>query len=179
MRYSYINGDSLEVRLIDKLHDIDGMITEFQEILKIYFATSDAYMSDFVMTDKFKEFFGEQYVKTEEKALQVTNIDMLLQNLIVSSNGVICIDYEWIFDFPIPFEFVIYRCAEIFYRKYQMYIMYRYNMKEFLVKTGIKDENINIYQHMNRHFYDRITGEKRLNNYRKASGMIEMRINDI
>ena len=104
---------------------------------------------------------------------------MLLQNLIVRMDEVICIDYEWIFDFPIPFEFVIYRCAEIFYRKYQMYIMHRYSMKEFLIEIGIKEENIGVYQRMNRHFYDRITGEKKLSNYRKANGMIELKINDI
>lgn len=179
LQYPYVEGDSLEVRVLHKLHDIDGLIMEFQEILKTYFETSSAYMSDFVMTDRFREVFGDQEMKMQEKSLQVTNIDMLLQNLIVRPDKVVCIDYEWIFDFPIPFEFVIYRCAEIFYRKYQMYIMHRYSMREFLIKIGIKEENIGVYQRMNRHFYDRITGEKKLSNYRKANGMIEVKIKDI
>lgn len=179
LKYPYINGDSLEVRLLRKLHDVDGLIMEFKEILKTYFQISDVYISYFIITDEFIEVFGKQDIKTQEKALQVTNIDMLLQNLIVMPDKVVCIDYEWTFDFPIPFEFVVYRCAEIFYRKYQMYIMHRYSMKEFLIKIGIKEENIGVYQRMNRHFYDRITGEKKLSNYRKANGMIELKIHDI
>lgn len=179
LKYPCIKGDSLEVRLLHRLHDIDGLIMEFREILKTYFKTDDVYISYFNITDDYIDVFGDQYVKTKEKALQVTNIDMLLQNLIVTHNEVICIDYEWIFDFPIPFEFVIYRCAEIFYRKYQMYIMHKYGMREFLIKVGIKEENISVYQRMNRHFYDRITGEQKLINYRKANGMIELKINDI
>lgn len=179
LKYPYINGDSLEVRLLRKLHDVDGLIMEFKEILKTYFQISDVYILYFTITDEFIEFFGEQDIKTQEKALQVTNIDMLLQNLIVMPDKVVCIDYEWTFDFPIPFEFVVYRCAEIFYRRYQMYLMHRYSMKEFLIKIGIKEENIGVYQRMNRHFYDRITGEEKLSNYRKANGMIELKIHDI
>lgn len=179
LKYPYINGDSLEVRLLRKLHDVDGLIMEFKEILKTYFQISDVYILYFTITDEFIEFFGEQDIKTQEKALQVTNIDMLLQNLIVMPDKVVCIDYEWIFDFPIPFEFVVYRCAEIFYRRYQMYLMHRYSMKEFLIKIGIKEENIGVYQRMNRHFYDRITGEEKLSNYRKANGMVELKIHDI
>lgn len=176
--YPYIKGDSLEVRLIHKLHDIEGLVREFKEILRTYFTVSDIYISYFIITDDYINIFGEQYVKTKEKALRVTNIDMLLQNLIVRTDEVICIDYEWVFDFPIPFEFVLYRCVETFYRKFQMYIMHKYNWKEFLIELGIKEENISIYQHMNRHFYDYITGEKRITHYQKASGMISMKIWD-
>lgn len=176
LTYPYIKGDSLERKLIQKLHDTEKLIVELKKVIDKYFAVDDDYMIDFVLTDQYVDFFGEQYVKTKEKALKITNIDMLLQNLIISANGVVCIDYEWVFDFPIPYEFVIYRCAESFYKKFQMYIMHECSLEQFVVKMGIKQENISIYKHMNKKFYYLVSGEEKLDNYRKARGMIELKI---
>lgn len=176
LTYPYIKGDSLERKLVQKLHDTEKLIVELKKVINKYFAVDDDYMIDFVLTDQYVDFFGEQYVKTKEKALKITNIDMLLQNLIISANGVVCIDYEWVFDFPIPYEFVIYRCAESFYKKFQMYIMHECSLEQFVVKMGIKQENISIYKHMNKKFYYLVSGEEKLDNYRKARGMIELKI---
>lgn len=101
---------------------------------------------------------------------------MLLQNLILEENRVVCIDYEWVFDFPVPAEFVIYRCAEIFYKKYQMYIMHKYNLIQFLTALGIGERDIPVYESMNRCFYNVTDGDGRLDNYRKAGGMLEIKI---
>lgn len=176
LTYPYIKGDSLERKLTQKLHDTEELAAELKKVIDRYFTVDEDYLLEFVPTDQYMDFFGGQYVKTQEKALKVTNIDMLLQNLIVGADGVVCIDYEWVFDFPVPYEFVIYRCAEYFYKKYQMYIMHQYSLEQFVVECGIKQENIAVYKHMNQKFYDLAAGEERLDNYRKASGMIEIKI---
>lgn len=176
LTYPYIKGDSLERKLTQKLHNTEKLIAELKTVIDRYFTVNDDYLLEFVPTDRYVDFFGGRYVKTKEKALKITNIDMLLQNLVMGDNGVVCIDYEWVFDFPIPYEFVIYRCVEYFYKKYQMYIMHQYSVEQFVTEFGIKQENIAVYQHMNKRFYDLAAGEERLDNYRKASGMIEIKI---
>lgn len=176
LKYPYIEGDLLETKLTHKLHNIDELIKEFKRIIEMYFTVSNEYLSDFTISDRYIEFFGEQYVKTKEKALKITNIDMLLQNLIVGTNSVICIDYEWVFDFPVPYEFVLYRCIEFFYKKYQMYIMHKYSLKDFLIALGIKKDNIPIYGYMNNHFYYMIDKDGRIDKFKKSNGMIEIKI---
>lgn len=174
--YPYIKGDSLEMKLIQNLNDVDGMINEFRGMIDKYFCVDGRYLSDFEITEQYREVFGGHSVKTVEKSLRVANIDMLLQNLIIDTGRVICIDYEWVFDFPIPIEFVLYRCIENFYWKYKMYIMHKYSFNAFFAELGIKEENMEAYRNMNSHFYNWVCGKGNLNRYHKECGMIEIRI---
>lgn len=176
LKYPYLKGRSLESVLTGKLGNVDGLIEEFKGIIRKYFCVNEEYLESFVPTDGYREFFGDRYVSAGKKALKVTNVDMLLQNLILEENRVVCIDYEWVFDFPVPAEFVIYRCAEIFYKKYQMYIMHKYNLIQFLTALGIGERDIPVYESMNRCFYNVTDGDGRLDNYRKAGGMLEIKI---
>lgn len=176
LKYPYLEGHSLESELTGKFDNMDGLIGEFREIIRKYFRVNEKYLGNFVPTDAYREFFGDRYVSESKMALKVTNIDMLLQNMIMDGDKVVCIDYEWVFDFPVPVEFAVYRCAEIFYKKYQMYIMHKYNLFQFLTALGIEEEDISVYESMNRYFYKVTDGDGRLDNYKKAGGMLEIKI---
>jgi len=172
MEYRYLDGVSLEAVLLPKIHLAEDLILAFRNIIHTYFAFDERYCSEFKVTDAYKEFFGDHHVTTKEKALEITNIDMVLQNMILQDDIAYCIDYEWVFDFPIPFEFVIYRCAEMYYGKYNMYFSKKYNFYKFMTAVGIKEENIAVYGKMADFFYQKISGKGSIGNYRKASGML-------
>ena len=58
------------------------------------------------------------------------NIDMSFDNIITdqTDNKYKIIDYEWVFPFPIPVKFVIYRAVVCFlYKKWQCYERYHDN----------------------------------------------------
>ena len=64
--------------------------------------------TDFHMTEEFCRIFGSPRLPRGLKSLAVTDIDMVLANVIVE-NGWNLIDYEWTFEFPIPLSFVLFR----------------------------------------------------------------------
>lgn len=179
IQYDFIDGISLEEELGQYVYDIDKLIKKFRAIIKKYYKYEEGREIDFVVTDKYREIFGNNYIQTEEKSLIVTNIDMILQNLIKERGKVYCIDYEWCFDFPIPNEFLLYRTISSFYRKYNMYFLKEISRNQLLVKLGIKKTNISIYDNMENAFQEYIYGKNRetyyLKNYVKPCGMIELK----
>ena len=177
--YDYIEGNSLEEEVGRLVHNIPKMIKRLKEIIKKYYGYSSQFEDDFIVTEKYKKVFGEIWVDTPEKSLKVTNLDMLLQNMVLKDGNVYCFDYEWIFDFPIPYEFVIYRCITIFYNKYNMYFSKKLNRVQLLSQVGIKSQNIHTYDAMEKKFQEKIYGknleEYYLKQYEQSRGMIEIK----
>ena len=58
---------------------------------------------------RFNEVFGEEKVDKNLHWLDRANIDILLDNIFVLDDRWIIIDPEWVFDFDIPSEFILYR----------------------------------------------------------------------
>lgn len=70
---------------------------------------------EFTITDEFKKVFGEVKFNSPMKTADVNDIDMVLNNVIVTEDGWKLIDYEWTFDFPIPVEFILYRVCHYYF----------------------------------------------------------------
>ena len=116
--------------------------------------------------------FGEQY-PANQRSMRCTNVDMIFSNIKMGEDGQLyCYDYEWIFDFLIPYEYVLWRGAKILYEKYMAYLKSKATKQEFLMKVGIAQENIQIYEAMERNFGRYVTeNQTYLYNYRKSSIM--------
>lgn len=68
---------------------------------------------------KFEEIFGKRNFAKEYMAVSPTNYDMIFSNIVLDKETLEksvwrVLDYEWIFDFPIPIQFLIYR--SLFYQ---------------------------------------------------------------
>ena len=62
----------------------------------------------FSVTEGFENVFGNVTMPENLTCADVTNIDMICDNVLLTSPYTI-LDYEWTFDFPIPCEFILYR----------------------------------------------------------------------
>lgn len=179
IQYDYIAGMCAEEEAAKYVHNIDQMIRKFKQFIKKYYAYDENWLEEFTITDEYRKVFGDVHVDSFEKSLKVTNLDLTLQNIILKEDRAYCIDYEWIFDFPIPCEYVIYRSASSFYNKYNMYFLKELSKNDFLVKVGVKAKNISIYNKMEEKFQEMVYGKNReenyLKNYVKPSGMIELK----
>ncbi len=71
----------------------------------------------FQMTEAFTEVFGQAEFTGTMHAGSVSDIDMVLGNIIVSERDTVwtLVDYEWTFDFPVPAEFIIYRMLHYYF----------------------------------------------------------------
>ena len=145
----YLSLYTLEHKLTQLLQA--NNIEKFEELLFLYLAEVKKVKSQvpFVLTDAFVEVFGHEEFQQDMRCAQVTDIDMVLNNVIIGEKWTI-IDYEWTFDFPIPINFVVYRILH--------YLIYTSPFKDKLLslklmeKAEISEEECAIYARMEEHF---------------------------
>ena len=96
----YIDGESL---LEYAYKDLDKAILIYNNMLDLNSKTLD-----FKPTEEFISIFGK--VDCAGKSLSISNIDFIFSNLIIQDNkNIKIIDLEWIFDFPVPLDYIKYR----------------------------------------------------------------------
>lgn len=112
----------------------------------------------FVVTGAFKEVFGNVTPAGELQSAAISDIDMILSNILVPS-GVnqkiedlnwTVIDYEWSFDFPVPKQFVIFRA--LYFAYYQILNDTEISLQELLQMTDITAEQQECFLHMEEGF---------------------------
>ena len=132
---------------------------------RIYYSATGE--SDFKFTAGFEEVFGrfDSLETMGLKSSDVTDIDMIFENIIVSDEGIWqLIDYEWTLSFPIPRDYVTYRTLVYLYNSSKIgYIM---KWHQVLKWAGISEELEKIYRRMERNFQTFITkGRKTIEEY--------------
>ncbi|MDD5705956.1 MAG: hypothetical protein PHR35_08530 [Kiritimatiellae bacterium] len=88
----------------------DGDRGGFVALLRSFFAAATAVAKQpFQPTSAFHAVFGALRLPAGMPATAVTDLDLILPNIIVHDERWQIIDYEWTFDFPVPVGFVLYR----------------------------------------------------------------------
>lgn len=148
--FEYLEGKTLET-VLDELY-ADG---KYEELLVIFREYVDIIRKangekSFRITDDFKKIFGELNLNKDLIAADVSNIDMVVGNIIIKDNRWNVIDYEWTFAFPIPVNFIIFRT--IFYYVYAT--AKRESLKElgFYKMFDISDDERDTYLKMEESF---------------------------
>lgn len=108
----YVQGETLEEKL-DRLLEagqVEAVIRELKNFIEIVRrpAADPSVGMDFVMTDRFREVFGDAELPEGMRSTEVTDIDLICSNVIIGDPMTV-IDYEWCFDFPIPVSYLVYR----------------------------------------------------------------------
>lgn len=138
----------------------------------------------FELTEEFLDVFGDGMedgaakLLSRDTACDVSNIDALFENMLLTEDGIYCLDYEWVFLFPVPEHFVRYRILYYFYEQYSS-LMKGLGLDAFLNAFGITPEMANVYRQMEASFQNYVHGENQqlyLGNYMVYSrGVAEIR----
>lgn len=109
----YITGNTLE-------EELDGLLVkkkyqEFIDSIRRFINILEEKIGEkhFKSTKQFEEVFGKVQLPNSLSAADINNIDFIFSNIIIRENFEV-IDYEWTFDFPIPFNFIIYRAIHYY-----------------------------------------------------------------
>lgn len=105
-------------------------------------------LSDFAVTDRFREVFGNIEISAGEKAYPMVNVDSNLDNFMVSDGKTYCIDYEWVFDFSVPVRFVKYRT-----------LFYAGIGPEKFAEYGYTDDDVRLFHSMEIAFQQYVSGK--------------------
>lgn len=148
----YLNGPTLEHILDTYL--AEGQIDRLVGELKAYLLeVKKGFTQKFVMTPDFAEVFGERELPENLIAANTVDIDMVLNNVIVDE-GKTLIDYEWTFDFPVPYNFVAYRIL-LYYCREASGARSELEDLQLMRHFGITEEEEKIYWEMELHFQER------------------------
>ena len=119
-------------------------------------------MHPFTVTPEFEAVFGSLEGEIEkigtDWSFPASNIDCLFENIMMTENGPCCIDYEWVFFFPVPITFIKYRMLYYFYEQYKSIMSYE-SLEEFMTESGIEAAWIPGFMAMERNFQDYVHGE--------------------
>lgn len=163
----YIEGITLEELLYEWRNNTDIFIKETRNIIDKYMVPPEDKFVPFVKTEEFERVFGT-LAPENAKSLKVTNIDIILSNLKIDKEGrVYNFDYEWIFNFEIPFEYVLWRALMQLHKKYSVYFKNKISLTDFLCAFGISVDNMSIYENMDKNFAEYVFGENREEEYLK------------
>lgn len=168
----YVDGMNLDVSFYRYRHSAEIMIAKLKNLIQEYFLPGEEKRIPFIMTEEFARVFGDQ-ASDGEYSLPVTNVDLIFSNFKVErAGGLVNFDYEWVFEFPIPYEYVLWRAIYQLYDKFAACLRPQIIKEEFVVKAGIKREHLPIYQKMERKFGEYVCGvqgvEKYISHYEKS-----------
>lgn len=167
--FPFVEGESFATVLVKEIkkNNINGFISKliwYKNLLLTEETTS------FKMTQEFEEVFNNFPQLIGAKSFKISNIDLNFENLLIDEKGkVTIIDYEWVFNFPIPVEFVLYRSLFLFFNTYSHYLKNFVSLETIYKLLEIKDENLSVYEEMQNYFHIYVNGgwSKQKKNYLK------------
>ncbi|MCM1120964.1 MAG: class I SAM-dependent methyltransferase [Eubacterium sp.] len=176
---SYVDGIDLDSYLYTWRNDAAHFIEHVQNIIGSYLTPNEKDMIDFEGTKEYEAVFGSNYPQ-KARSLKVTNIDCLFSNFKLTGDGkVYNFDYEWVFEFPIPYKYVLWRALRQLYIKYLVYLKNQISERDFLGRFGIDEDSMLIFGKMEKNFAEYAFGkdyrDKYLSNYKKNAFMQSIR----
>ncbi len=153
--FEFVNGISLEKQLDIYLEEnnYDKLFSLINDYFDICRKTSNL---EFAVSEEFESVFGEVHLSNCYKSFQLSNIDMIFENILINEKCWMLIDYEWCFEFAVPVDFILYRALH--------YYVYTRKSREILIEKGIFDllgdakEDISVFAAMEKSFQKYIEG---------------------
>ena len=117
VRFVYLHGESADRQIAKAAKDKASLINGFEVAFERILPGAD-HRSCFEETAAFDAVFGNGAGLVGRQAVTTANIDCILENIVVDGDDWICLDYEWVFDFAVPVDFMRYRVVHYFYKEY-------------------------------------------------------------
>ncbi len=172
--FPFLEGKPLVTSLIESIEYGCIKSGKVYDALNLIFEVKEGYVSSFYETEEFVEVFGKFLTKEQidvlrvDVSLRTTNIDALFDNILIAPDGNYALDYEWVYEFPIPKGFVTYRILYYFYEHNKSILTNYGDCKVFLTAFSVPEQMHTIYQQMEESFQIHVHGENRkfyLDNY--------------
>lgn len=153
----YLTGITLEDKLDHLLEE--GRTEELEKLFFTYIGKVKNIheKKPFEKTKGFVRVFGDVNLRSDLKCAEISNIDFVPANIILSDDKVSVIDYEWTFAFPVPSQYLVYRMIFYYLELNDKRRVLR-NLN-FYEKAGITPEDIEIYVEMEHNLQAYILGK--------------------
>lgn len=157
--FEYIEGKNVTDKLLDAVSQKSKeQFLEYLKNLAAYIFETKCQLVPFEKSDEFIEVFGDVIISDE--CMPVTNVDMIYDNIVERKGQLICLDYEWVFEFKIPIRYVQYRSLHYFYTRNASRFGNDISEKEIMDACGIDDSARKIFKTMENNFQKWVFGEE-------------------
>ena len=150
IEFDYIEGKTF-VEILNEEFDKNGLeavIERIKELKEKLYKLSNN--ERFEISEEFKKVFGSVKLDENKKCIKPANIDFIGTNLIYSNGKFHIIDYEWVFNFYIPIDYIVYRT--IFYYQDENVYKNKINLRKILEKLEISVQEEEKYYKMELQF---------------------------
>lgn len=161
----YVEGDTFE-DLLDQTLAREGSGQAF-ESLKEYLnlVLPVAKQIPFRETESFGHVFGKipedlKRAATEWKSLPVSDIDLIMPNLILTEKGKVLLDYEWTFTFPVPVKYLIFRILFYYFQNHSKLENADFSRSKAFAQYGISQREQEVFLAMEISFQHYIEGSQ-------------------
>jgi predicted nucleic acid-binding Zn-ribbon protein len=111
--------------------------------------------------ERMKEVFGSfDIAQYGFDSIELSNIDLSFENLYFCDNKWVMVDYEWVFSFPLPIKYIIYRNVGIYYAKHEVELKNAnfMSLQEVFKLFDISKNDTKIFAAMECHFQKYVHG---------------------
>lgn len=184
VKFPYLTGKTWAEKLGEEIRSGQPPLETLRTAIEQIYDISPEARKPFEMTEEFMEVFGGEMAEeactllARDTACDAANIDALFENILLTEDGIYCLDYEWVFLFPVPEHYVRYRILYYFYEQYSS-LMKGLGLDAFLQAFEITPQMADVYRQMEISFQNYVHGENQqlyLGNYMVYSrGIVEIR----
>ena len=157
IRYPYVVGQPVEEILKTRIHDWNDVLPELKKLIEEIYVVNSEYRCKFEMTEGFKSIFGDVDCK-EDQCICPCNVDVIFDNLVLVDDKITAFDYEWVYNFPVPEKYIIYRVLCRFYDKHLHYIERHFSFDEFFGAFDLTEEEMQRFRQMENQFIHYVYG---------------------
>lgn len=171
--FPFVTGQTAGSDAETVLHDTDKTIDRLKHYLREIDTFTDDFI-DFAPCKAFEKVFGK--IDYHGPAVKYANVDEILDNFLLTDDGLTLIDYEWVFDFPVPIRYIQFRTVYYFYVKNHSILSQTADEQAYLNRFNCPPEEVALWKRVDDHFQQYVHGKNRCYNYPAA---YEKEIRDI
>ena len=159
--FPYVEGKSLYNDFLDAAEKKDkNAILQVFQLYESIIGQMYLNQHEFIISESFKEIFGEISLSTSMIAAKKVDIDLTFDNIVFTEDGIKVIDYEWIFDFDVPVKFPVYRAIFALFAKHADILSGVVTDDELYRMASITKEECSCFDKMNNQFMEYVEGKQ-------------------
>lgn len=175
IRYEFLEDENLDTRISRMMEqgNVKEIVEVIREIQNILLEHSEVVN---YRTGEFEKIFGSSKMEHEKTATVCpANIDCICDNIICQKDGYVIIDGEWIFDMPIPADFIIWRLVNELYTQHGNALTKLIAREEMYEKLNISAKDAAVYEQWAKNFAEKYVGGNELAEYGADVRKLELR----
>lgn len=152
--FEFITGESLEKRYNKAMKSGDiGKIEQLLMLHKSIVVGKKDNVTTYKSNGLEHEVFGDCSIFDGKEALKLCNYDAISSNIFFENDIPVFIDYEWVFEGPVPVDVVVYHVILEYYKHHPL-MEEVYSFVKAMKLLGINEDMIEVLEKTYNNFYN-------------------------